>query len=610
MSELLSEKNKAFIIVSDAFNKYFVQASKYVLVFNSDAMTLVGSLIDIIKKHIGKLHKNIPIFITGLKDLDECYFITFKIFSSVKTIDTSLSKVHDLLSTTIRIHEDSNISTTSSIETLDMLNMILRVYTEYKIKSAELDIGILNHLANILFSIAKSAKGEPYKIAQDQYRLSDNTVELYSVYVRLLLDFYYGSKDIRRYFLVKQLENDKTWQLLQYDVNGWDDIRFKDIPKIKVCNPFTSEWGLIPQTLLNPLTQTFQHLFAMDSLSELSDIQKSIDHISKIRKITIRLIVINKIMPRAIQYDTSRILGHQSQEYKIPEHAGVDLKAIKKFNILNVSVTDAWDFSVELYEKINDSYIEEITNDLPPTKSYYIIETLDRTNFRILAPYKSKDRYLINGSYILKLLRCVEKTKTPSRITEYNKELELAMYENMLSTSKLPLHDIGLKSSYTIDIGMVRQRIQDCLLDVYDKHVKVGMKELSTLREIIFSNKLVQQFINAQISIYFADESYFKLIADPTLCRKTFNQNDILVTFLLHVNKAIRGFQREMNDNFHEITSKINDYELKHWSFDKRRVQFRSIFEKIVEVTIKHIFTTDNNSYRYVRFKVDILNMI
>jgi len=613
MSKLLIEKINASSVVSSVFNKYFIQANKYTSVFNSDAMANSSKNLETIKKHIIKLRKNISILVNEVSLLNKGYKLIFDIFSSAKTIDEALSIVHKLFSVNIKVHENSNISTTASIEALDMLNMILRIYTDYTIKSKELDEEILQQLAIILFSMSKSDDGEPYKVAQTQYRLFDNTVELYAKYVKLLLDFYYGEKDPRRYFLVNQLESDKTWQLTQYDVDSWNNIRFHDVPPAKTLNPFISEWGLIPQTSLISLTEIFQKLFTMDSIPEVmvDDIQKSIDNVSKIKKITIRLIVINKIMPHAIEHDISRIIGQEAQEYRMSDQSGVNIKSLKKFNILKTSTTDDWNFSIMLYEKIVASYKEEVDVNLPPSKLYYIIETINNITFRILAPYKAKDRYSIHGSYIPKLLRCLEKTKESSRITEYNKGLELSMYENMLSMPKFPLQEIGIQSSQIIDIGMVRWRIQECLMNVYDECAKTQKtKTLSSVREIIFSNELVQQFINTQIIIYFMDKSYFKLVEDPTLIRKTFNQNDILVTFLLHVNKAIRGFQREMNDNFHEVIDKIDDSDIKQWSYDKQQIQFRLIFEKIVGITVKHIFTNDTNSYRYVRFKVDILNHI
>ena len=145
----------------------------------------------------------------------------------------------------------------------------------------------------------------------------------------------------------------------------------------------------------------------------------------------------------------------------------------------------------------------------------------------------------------------------------------------------------------------------------YDRVADPGkMNELVYLRELIFSPELIQQFINAQMAIYMTDKSYFRLVIDPTLKRKIFDQNDILVTFLLHINTAIRGFQREMNDNFREVIEEYTEYEVKRWSFNKRKFQFRIIFGKIVNITIKHLYTGENNVYQYVRYKIDIMNAI
>jgi len=479
-------------------------------------------------------------------------------------------------------------------------------------------------------------------------------------------------KNLHYHLVTKQLEEDKTWQLLQYNLSEWNDVRFKDVPRIKVQNPFISEWGLIPQTKLKPLKEILQHLFNIESLPDVSidNIQKSVDHISKIKQVSVHLIVITKVMPRAVEHDISRIIGKESATYKVIDRSGINARALEKFNMLTIRTTDAWNFNTAIYEKEIKSIGKpknkkqenstDITAIQPSTRSvdqnslekertsanaadnddqsseddlenesivgkpfdvqiskptnasltYHIIETIDNITFRILtARMVGSDNYTVQASSILTLLRFItENTVETSRITEYNKTLELAMYKNMRLTPKIPLQDIASQSAQKIDIGIIRQRLTQYLMAVYDKQSSSMLREITNLRELIFSSELTQQFINAQITIYMEDKSYFKLITDPSLKKKSFNQNSILITFLLHANDAIRKFQREMNDIFREVINKFEAGEINGWSYDKRQTQFRIIFGKIVDTAIKRIFTSDNNVYQNVRYKIDILN--
>jgi len=608
MSDLIIEKIGIATSVIDTFNAYFTKASLFINILNSEDMTNVQKLIkqnginaEMLKKMVDELAS-----ITPELSFDKLCDQIFHLFKVLKELDNILDNIHELLSVDIRVHE-RDISTTASAETLSMLNNVLQVYTTYIAQGKGLNDKILMHLAKILCSRRTTTfTMDCAKITQSRYRLWDITVELYSTYINLMLNHFYSNKDPRRYELTEQIEDDKTWQLTQYDILKWNKTRFVSVNTEKITPLFITEWGLIPQSLLRPLQEIYKNIFQVDKIE--GDHQSVVHQVAKLKQTSINLIVIEKIMPRSVEHDITKVVGKVADSYRIQDRAGVSQKALEKFNTLTIRSTDLWKFKVSLYTSGQ-------LNKLKTLDSYYIIETIDNISYRILLPYPLRhNNYAVQGRSISKLLRHIHHKKkldiTHSRITEYNKILELKLYQSLKATPKIDLQIIATSSSLNIDIGMVRQKIQIRLMEIYDELIIHGKFNLFYLRDIIFHPKLITQFIDAQISIYHQDKLDFKLVADPTLKRKKFNQNDIFVTFLLHASGGVRDFQREMNDNFHEIVAEISSDDMDTWSYDTRKIQFREIFNNIIDATLKRIFTSENNAYQNVKYKANILNVI
>ena len=610
MSNLITEKIDIATSVIGTFNAYFTKAALFINILNSEDMISVQKLIkqnnintDTLKKMAGELTSTLP--------FDKLCDKLFYVFKTLKELDNILDNIHELLSVDIRVHE-RDISTTASTETLGMLNNVLKVYTNYITQGEGLNDAILIYLAKLLCDPANSDGQSTFtmdcaKIAQSRYRQWDITVELYSTYINLMLNHFYSNKDHRRYELTEQVEDDKTWQLSQYNILKWNNTRFINVNPSKITPLFITEWGLTPQSLLRPLLEIYKNIFQIDKIK--GDHQSVVNQVAKLKQTSINLIVIEKIMPRAVEHDITKVVGQVSDSYRIQDQAGVNQKALEKFNTLTIRSTDLWKFKVSLYTSVSQ------LNKLQTLNSYYIIETIDDISYRVLSPYPLQHvNSAIQGRSISKLLRHIYRKKkldiNHSRVTEYNKILELELYQNLKATPKIDLQLMATTSSLSIDIGMVRQKIQIRLMEIYDELVIHGKTELLYLREIIFHPKLVTQFIDVQISIYCQDKLDFKLIADPTLKRKKFNQNDIFATFLLHASGGVRDFQREMNDNFHEIAAEISPADINTWSYANRKIQFREVFNNIIDATLKRIFTSENNAYQNVKYKANILNVI
>lgn len=607
MSELITQKINIALSVINVFNLYFAKASLFINVVDSNAMIKVKKLIDQNNTNhieITTIVKELQSLDTASLNFDDLCRRIFEIYKTIKEFDIILDEIHELLSVDIRVHE-KDISTTASVETLNMLNKVLLVYTDYIAHGNTLNNDILLSLAKMLSSKQTNTM-EYIKITQSYYRQNDLTVELYAVYLNLILSQYYRDNDSRRYEIIEQIEEDKTWQLLQYDIEKWNKIRFKDIFPRELTPLFITEWGIMPQSILRPLKEIFQKLFNAEI--NMTSPQKVVDHVAKLQQTGINLIIIEKIMPRAVEHDITKVVGRRADTYSIPDRSGLNNKTMDKFNTLTIRTTDLWKFNVTLYE----SSIR--LNKFRTLDCFYIIETIDNMNYRILLPYAFKNTYAVQGKHITKLMRYIKLKKSGdfpdhSRITEYNKLLELELYKNLKATPKMMLQDIAINAALKIDIGMVRQTIKTELIKVYDT-ITPKIKTKQRLRDIIFEPALIEHFIESQISIYNHDKQCFKLIADPTLQRKKFNQNDVFATFLLHASGGIRNFQREMNENYYTLINEMSSDEINRWSPSICVTQFKIIFEKIIDVSLSHLFTSENNVYQGVRYKTSILNAI
>ena len=582
---ILTNKYTQILSIHTIFAEYFNKLTNFTTSSNLTLLSIAHDYHYEIDKINPKLEKLISAWlseITKSLNFKEYSKLAFKLYGIIIRIDELLSKIYKILSKEIDINLESEISTTSSVEINGIFENIIRAYTTYLTHDIN---DITELLAQSLFKISlKYLSDLPYKIVQKYYRDNDSTIFLYVKFMQQLINYYYKNKLENRHSLELQLEQDKTWQLTQ---GVMVEDRFKNI-KLPI-NCLISRWNLIPISSFGTLKDILNELFGREIRWGLKETLNKhpqnwstiVKKLSKLCNESISLIIIVKIAPCVVLHNIDRIVGPKSKQHTLLSGAGVSKQSIEKFTTLNISQGKGkWNISISRHDYI-------LSKDVDWDK-FRVIET-NGEQYRILSRYKSIT--VMNRHHISGLLNYIEYRKqiVKSRVTEYNKTLELGIYCNLLSNSKIDLEQLAAQSAYKVDIGSIKQKLGIALMKMVDKLLKkYNPSNFSSLRDILYNPDLAIIFTEAQIEIYQSGK-----------LSKPFNLRNILDSFLYDLDENSKMFNRELTNAF---TLVIKDYKE-----TSKNITYRSIADKVIAKTLDAIMTRENNVFQNIAFKIDML---
>ncbi len=617
MTTLIERNLEGLLIIYDLYSEYITRLNVLLSNPNTHFIVLIKTSLDILDTSRSKLTKLLPLLEsldTNVLTFEKYIKLIFTSYSLIYKLKLHTYCIYQILSKELHSSIEYDLSTTSAIETSDRLEKISRAYNNYKKIDEDTHKHIVSFMSRKLFRKSiKEIPNAPYVLVQKYYHKDSNTVHLYAKFMEKILNHHYSQKLPNKHLIEKQLDQDKTWQLTQYNIEEWYKHRFTTATKRHVKNNvLISQWNLIPVSMSLSLKDVFDKLFRSTTgghdcdIYGGSNIQAMIDKVSRIKKMDINLIIIKKIFADAINTDITKIIGEFARDYIILEKSGVTKKAVDKFDIFKFTQAGKYAFDIKKYSTQKKKRVDVKGDD--KEIMYFIIETLDNKTYKILAPYKGKE-YAVPERNIPKLLTYISnKNKIDiSRITEYNKTLEVNMYKNLLFSSKVDLTNIASESAYKIDIGPIRQNILIALTNICDTLIKKNKPEnLSDLRSILINPLLVDKLTEIQIELYKSEDKYFKLDINKD---KNFDMGHILDTVLYELNSNANSFKKRLIDNFESVITEV-DMAVNLTKSSGRLLRYKTVIEQSIKITLESFITREFNVYQNIIFKIDMMNAL
>ncbi len=549
-----------------------------------------------VKEKLIKIQKFIHVWnsddIKTLKFADYSMLI-FKLFGSIINIHNSMDKIYQILSNQLNIDMESGISTTCSIDIVNSFENINILYNIYVSSTDKSVIKLIDMFSTSIFNyltVDENLTNTPpdYKILQDYYRNNDDTIQLYIKIMQQIIDYSYKHNLSNKHFPEAQIEQDKTWQLTHgtkyshFKEKRFHGSKFGDTLS---TNCLVSRWNLSPHTAFVSLSKIIDVLFNISiNIKHPYKWQSIVKTISKLTKTSLNLIVMTKSTPIVITHNLDNIIGSVSSQYLVIGDEGVSNRHIKKFNTLTCT-KNKWNININLYTNI-------LSKDIMQWDKYFIIETFDNINFRILSRYTTSNQ--LDKHHIAGLISYLEYKKriVQSRVTEYNKTLEIALYTNLIKSTQLDLDEIAIESAYKIDTGPLKQQIISKLMKIINSLItKHKPSSLAELRDILYTQELEVALVSILIDI-FQSNDIFKLEQND------FDQKDILDSFLYNIKESSKTFNKEFTQAFSAIVLSDKSIIKSNYSFT-----IKSALTSALNV----IMTRENNVFQNVTFKIDML---
>lgn len=428
------------------------------------------------------------------------------------------------------------------------LNKIFKWYSDYSDAMFWLS-QIINHIANIeiqgLISVTqRDSILENQKIVQIAYKTmnidDDQIIETLIQEIEPDLDsislaIKLYNKNVRTVYLLKAIvqkalqSTDKitSFKILemmeeqrQLAIQG-ESISVWKYKKLHLENPPLSSFDLIPATdsmLLNDLLK----LILVEENKPFSG-----KLISVAKQLSIGFIVCYHVVMTPVEYNINKVLGiNQIQDAikNISFESGPNESMISLYNTAKFYPAGKLDYH---YDIINENM-----------EKFYIIETLDGQHFRCLTPWISANKFGLKKFRVQGLLNYIH----GHQLNESNYQaicIKQAIPNMFLSKALEP-------ESFSATDQIPTHKIKQQLLLKFDKIIP-RIKNNVDVYNFLHSDKITDIFYKTCLDFY-------KELTPN-------NDREILLTFTIELNQAIRRLSKELHDSFARAPFSSNVYD-------------------------------------------------
>jgi len=545
-----------------------------------------------------------------------------KIDHIINSITVIIDKLESLEISGIEISESAK----SRIKT-DVINL-RKAFNTFKKESMQIDITLIPKLSKELADNCINDNTILFKIRKEIHK-NFSGVELYANVMQLLIDHYYTIDKLYTFQLMKYLEDDKS---LVLNNPGLKKVKNKTIIK---TNPSQTRFGLIPVTVSQPLDicigKIEQNLNKTTKHKSLKKVADALD---------ISIIVFNHIVYNPIEYNIrSLILEDDAKQYVQPKEFGITDKVVKRFQtIIATEKPTDWKFSIEFYNiddaddvsksnksdqpdgvsKSNksdqpDGVSKSNKSDQPDgvsqlsktvsidsTKKFYILETLNGTTYRFLAPWLSNNIAL--ARFRVEHILNYDPTK-PSRATSYHFNATNLAVQNMFLPKALEMESF---ENQTTDVasGVIQQELIEQTMRYIDnliaKKYAKGIKSSIEINDILHDPGLMQHFNRELVKLY------KKGSASPDVNEfdaGSFPFYEVLSSFIVNLQIASRRFSREIHTGYSRTPLRPEAF-TQHDAASIIRTKILTVVQEAISLIIK----LDENLYTSLHYKYLILN--
>jgi hypothetical protein len=340
-------------------------------------------------------------------------------------------------------------------------------------------------------------------------------------------------------------------------------------PKVVKDNPPASRFGLIPNSRSDAKAEPLDTFIKKNANAEIG------------------FVVITSVLFPAIEFDIKPlIVREEAAKYKHLPTAGITALMAQRFEtIRRLDNKKKWKFDIKVYN-------EKATK-------FYVLETLDGTTYRFLAPWISADmsKMLVSRFRIEKLLN--HNPNKADRAANYHAAVEKKALSNMFLGKTLDLADFNTKLT-EIESGKLQANIITDLMNVIEELAKKEygnkFKNQREVAELLKNDLIVDSFI--RIATHYIESDVDKFDGGK------FPFYEIMASFLVQLQTSARRLVREIQNNYSMHKMEFSGDTAKDYEMVMEKV--RAIITKCIDVIIK----TDDNLYTSNYFKYLILNYV
>lgn len=464
------------------------------------------------------------------------------------------------------------------VETANCINTNLENNPPQSLKSIAKQLAVINN-PNILSEISLELT---HKMTFDQFATSKDAEkidQLYTkypkatyIYVQIMkkiIDILF-KKDIKEMAATMELVEKRKTAIL------FEACRLK--PEIKrENNPMLSRFSLVPatgmMTVKDILDKAAIELEIKTGSKSFSELAKSSD---------CGVVILYKIISTPVELRSHQLLyPNEPTPPQQESHPGISKALVQKYNTivelpLPKKSASKWDFSGEVIH--NKS-----------TKRYLVVETIDKINYRILAPWiNARAGGIILGKFrVEKLIEAIEDPKNqPSRSTLYTRNLCHAFAKNMFLKKPIELDAYGKFTD--LPSHKLFQSVSEKLIARLTKNWGRS-KKLTKL-------ELNDAFHDTEYAEIFKKEvmaKHTEICSDDVLQSSEIVFGEIFTSFLVEMDRSATKLMKELHDAYLKLPEEID------------KAFCEELFLKILGMTLK----PHDNIYAALEYKNYLFQM-
>lgn len=483
----------------------------------------------------------------------------------------------------------NDMSRTYKLETVDLLNDLRLIYIKFiktrrayeaalvdELSSMVLDVFVREHPQNTPVTILQSVE-----YIQQLFRHHRYTVNLYAAIMQKILNK--SQQEKQRSVvngLLQIIEDDKSF-ILAGQTTG---IKSKEYASAHLTNPPLKSFGLLPACDAQPMSDLLFMAFSQRITGKIS-LQ------AVARKENIAFILMSRVTYAPIEYSLTRLINKDKATPLIQDvEYGVSKKIIERFNIIaqKENRTDRWAYD---YKIVGDQ----------KASNWYIVETVDGTNFRFLVPWVGSHSTVVSRDKIQGLLTYITESNKPSRATNYHNVCQQQATRNMFLRRPLSL-DIMEENSREVDTQIMRNTLMIHVWRVIDADLKKrAVNNTADVNNIIHNQQIAEVFQQIILSLYATGA---KLTQAREYTAGNFPFSELLSSYINTLQHITRRFMKELHDGYNRAPLQ-DEFELPS---ARRKEIITARLNDVLSRAISLVVSDKQNIYSSLNHKYLLLN--
>lgn len=394
------------------------------------------------------------------------------------------------------------------------------------------------------------------------FRQNNYYVKIYSLILQTCLDdFFVIDKNIS-YKILDIIEDDKKYILTKNLDSHKKAIKSKNLPQTR--------FGLIPMSDVYPLHELLPIITAEEQkIVTGTDLEK----ISK--KIEAGFVVINSVTPSSIEYNIIPLIDDRvAANYAQTTNQGVNQKIIKRYDtIKELPSKNKWNFSIDIYNG--------------DATKFYVLENMNGTLYRCLAPWQRASKYSVPYHKISLLLNYTPK---PTKAHGYQQLAIKNIMNNMFFGRFINASTFESKVIKDVDSSSLRAAAVSAIIKITDKFISKKPKA-EEIHELFHSREIADVYVKSLIS---------ELIVNEKNMEKDKFTPEILVSFLSELYFIYDKFLSDLHTYHYKNPVKTEDLV----NDDRTLIYIKNVVETVVNNTIK----LDTNLMTAIYYKYLLMN--